>query len=86
MSTASNKTRDHFAANVRAYRIRQGLTQAGLAARLKISQPAVSDIEHSRYSPGLDLICRLAAALETTAANLLTPPVVKRLKKSRKAS
>ncbi len=84
MSTASN-IRDYFAANVRAYRIRQGLTQAELAARLKVSQPQVSAIEHGRNGVGLDLIGRLAAALETPAAKLLTPPKSGRKKTASRA-
>lgn len=47
------------------------LTQLKVAERLGISQPAFAAIEAGRTVPGLDVVERVAVALETTANDLL---------------
>lgn len=49
-----------------------GLTQTAVAERLGISQPAYAAIEGGRCSPSLDVVERVAAALETTPERLIT--------------
>lgn len=75
MSTiVASKTREWFARNVRTRRLALKLTQIELAERLEVSQPVVSDLENDRYSPSLDVVHKVAEALETTADTLLQDP------------
>ena len=65
-----------FRENVRSRRKELGLTQAELAARLKVTQPYVNQLERDKGSPPqLDTVARVAEALETTPGALLTPGI-----------
>ena len=59
-----------------SWRRHRGLTQAALAARAGIPQPAVSEAEMGKRDVGLRTIVRLAAALGITPGTLLVsdPP------------
>lgn len=57
-----------FCNSVRARRRQLGLTQRQVADRLRVSRNRVTEIETGRFSPTLDLIGRLAAALNTQPA------------------
>lgn len=48
-----------------------GITQNDLAIRLGCSQPYVSELLSSRYTPGIGVVARVAESLGTTAAKLL---------------
>ena len=47
-------------------RIRAGLTQNELAAKTGISQADISRLEHGTRNPSVDLLKRLAEALDST--------------------
>jgi len=72
--------RDIFAANLRVARATRRLSQEALAADSGIARRYLSRIETGRTSVGLDVICRLAAALgmEPAALPELPPQRVKR--------
>lgn len=67
-------TREWFARNLTARRIALGLTQVEFAKRLGVSQPVVSDLENDRTAASLDVVHRVAEALETTPEILLRDP------------
>jgi transcriptional regulator with XRE-family HTH domain len=56
---------------IRARRLALGLTQEDVAKRAGITAVHVSRIEHGEPDVSLDTMKRLAAALETTPADLL---------------
>lgn len=58
---------------VRVVRELQGLTQAQLARRARLSQPTVSGIEGGRVSLGVERAKKLARALRVHPAVLLFP-------------
>lgn len=60
----ASSARRWFAANVRAYRYERGLSQGRLAEAAKISRGEVQKIESARVDVGLDIIARLATALD----------------------
>lgn len=70
----SSQTREWFARNVCLRRKALGLSQVQLAERLEVSQPVVSDLENDRAAPSLDVVHRVAEALQTTADALLRDP------------
>ena len=58
---------------VREERAVRGLSQAELAAALRVSRPTVIAIEADRYSPSLPLAFRIARYFETTIEDLFDP-------------
>lgn len=62
-----------LAKNVRAARERLGLSQEALADEAEIDRTYISGIERGKRNPSVDLLARLAEALKTTPAALLTP-------------
>jgi transcriptional regulator with XRE-family HTH domain len=60
-----------FAARLREVRQARGLTQAELGRRAHVTASYVWRLENAGASPGIDLVARLAAALETTSHDLL---------------
>lgn len=59
--------------NVRRLRQERGLTQEQLAFESRVDLTYVGGIERGRRNPSLLVIARLAAALDVTPADLLTP-------------
>ncbi|MFT3771167.1 MAG: helix-turn-helix transcriptional regulator [Minicystis sp.] len=57
-------------------RLTLGLTQTELARRLSIGPANIHRIEHGKQNLTIDTLCRLAEALGTTVAELVTgqPP------------
>jgi transcriptional regulator with XRE-family HTH domain len=60
----------NLGAQVRALRTRRGLTAAALAKRCDVSRSLVSQVETGRISPSLDVVRRLAAALDVPISAL----------------
>ena len=71
---ASRAARDALAANLRSRRKALGLTVTALSERSEVSRQAIHGILSGGRHPSLDTVSRLAHALNTTAADLLTPP------------
>ena len=59
-------------AAVRARRMQLGLSQVFVARAVGMSQQALCDIEKGRYNPSLEVMPRLAAALQVRVEDLLT--------------
>lgn len=58
--------RDMFLILLVKARIRKGLSQAELAARLNMQQPAIARIESGHGNPGLRTLLAIAKALESS--------------------
>ena len=60
--------------NIRALRTAKGLTQEELAAALHVTRQTVSNYENGRSRPDIDMVLRIAQALETDANDVLYGP------------
>lgn len=58
---------------LRELRLQRGMTMAGLAERIGVTQPAISQWESGRERPGRDTLQRLAAAFGVSAEALMQP-------------
>ena len=65
--------RDVLAANLRAQRQKQGLSQEELAYRSSLDRTYVSSLERGIYAATIDVVDRLARALDIQAWELLKP-------------
>lgn len=63
--------REIFAKNLRAIRRNKGLSQEELASRADLDRTYISSLERNIYNPTIDVVERLAVALEVEAATLL---------------
>jgi transcriptional regulator with XRE-family HTH domain len=63
--------REIFAKNLRAARQQKGLSQEELAHRADLDRTYISSLERNVYNPTIDVVARLADALEIEAASLL---------------
>lgn len=63
--------RQILALNLRKYRHAAGLSQEELAHRAEIDRTYISSLERAIYAAGIDVVDRLAVALEIEAADLL---------------
>lgn len=59
--------------NIRRVRLERGLTQEQLAFAASLDLTYIGGIERGRRNPSLLVITRIAAALNTTPASLVTP-------------
>jgi transcriptional regulator with XRE-family HTH domain len=59
-----------FAAHLRRIREERGLSQEALALRAGMDPAEVRRIEAGKRDPGVRIVARLAAALDTTPADL----------------
>jgi transcriptional regulator with XRE-family HTH domain len=66
--------REVFARNLRRYRRAARLSQEELAHRSDIDRTYISSLERSVYAASIDVVDRLAVALEIQAADLLVRP------------
>jgi transcriptional regulator with XRE-family HTH domain len=69
-----------FAANLRALRRAQDMSQEALADAAGLSRTYVSSVERGERNIAIDNIGRLAEALGTSAMALLDPDLSKRLR------
>jgi transcriptional regulator with XRE-family HTH domain len=60
-----------FADRLREVRLSLNLTQVELARLAHVPAPHISDLENAKVAPGIDLVDRLAKAMQTTATDLL---------------
>jgi len=74
MMRANGNGRGHLnlATSIRSLRLRNGLSQRQLAARMSVPRTYVSKIENEKATPTLSSLERLARALEVTVPDLLT--------------
>lgn len=63
--------REVFAENLKAAREAAGMSQEQLAYLAEIDRTYISSLERSRYNASIDVVERLAVALNTEAAELL---------------
>ncbi|WP_234054026.1 MULTISPECIES: helix-turn-helix domain-containing protein [unclassified Xanthobacter] len=66
--------REVFARNLKAARLAKGLSQEELAHRAGIDRTYISSLERCVYNASIDVVDRLASALELDAAVLLKRP------------
>ena len=62
-----------FGARLRELRKRCGFSQEELAGRARVHTTYLSDLERGRQTPTLDLVNRLARALNVTLAEFFAP-------------
>ena len=62
----------NLASSIRSIRLRNGLSQRQLAARMSVPRTYVSKIENEKATPTLSSLERLARALEVTVPDLLS--------------
>ena len=62
----------NLASSIRSLRLRTGLSQRQLAARMSVPRTYVSKIENEKATPTLSSLERLARALEVTVPDLLS--------------
>ncbi len=67
--------KEALAANVVVYRARKRLSQTELAERVGISRPTISRIERCDGDPTLDVLARIAAALNVDFADLFSTEI-----------
>ncbi len=73
----------YLAGNVRALRVRQGLTQEGLGDQAGVEPRYIQDIERARANPTIAILVALADALRVDPRRLLRPAVMKPTKPGR---
>src|SRR5947209_11461847 len=73
MMPANGNGRGHLnlATSIRSLRLRNGLSQRQLAARMSVPRTYVSKIENGKATPTLSSLERLARALEVSVPDLL---------------
>ena len=74
--------REVFARNLRRHRRAARLSQEELAHRSDIDRTYISSLERSVYAASIDVVDRLATALEIQAADLLVRPTSARARKA----
>src|SRR5580704_9616833 len=74
MMPSNGNGRGHLnlATSIRSLRLRNGLSQRQLAARMSVPRTYVSKIENEKATPTLSSLERLARALEVTVPDLLS--------------
>lgn len=65
--------RDILARNLRRRRLSQGLSQEELAHRASMDRTYISSLERGVYGASIDMVERLARALDAEAWELLKP-------------
>lgn len=63
-----------FGVRLRELRLARDITQADLAEKAQVALSHLSKLEKGEAAPGLDLLDRLAKALNTTISDLLPRP------------
>jgi transcriptional regulator with XRE-family HTH domain len=66
--------RANFAGNLRKIRAAKGLSQEDVALEADVNRTYISDLEREVYSASLDLVEKIAAALNVDPLDLLQSP------------
>ncbi len=66
--------REVLAANMRRYRLAKGLSQEELAHRADIDRTYISSLERCVYGASIDVVDRIATAMDVEASDLLSRP------------
>ncbi len=66
--------RANFAGNLRKIRAAKGLSQEDVALEADVNRTYISDLEREVYSASLDLVEKIAAALNIDPLDLLQSP------------
>ena len=66
--------RGNFSRNLRKIRAAKGLSQEDVALEASVNRTYLSDLEREVYSASLDVVERIAAALDVDPLDLLKPP------------
>jgi transcriptional regulator with XRE-family HTH domain len=66
--------REVFSLNLKTLRQAKGMSQEELAHRAGIDRTYISSLERNVYNASIDVVDRLASALEVEAADLLRRP------------
>jgi len=61
-----------FAERLRQFRLAGNMTQAQLGEQASVPASYISDLEQAKAAPGIDLVARLATALNATVTELLS--------------
>ncbi len=73
MTDRREKKSPYFGEILRAYRLERQLTQEQLSERVDVLRSFISSLENGTRQPSLDMILRLAKALDVTPGKLLDP-------------
>jgi len=68
--------RDAVAVNLRCARLAKGLSLRELARRIGTSKALLSQIENSQANPTIDVLDRIATALDLSIADLIRTPIL----------
>ena len=68
---STDERRKRMGARIKTLREQQGLSQRKLALMIGSNQPHIWQIENGTVNVGLDLLCRLADALEVNVRDLI---------------
>lgn len=68
------RLRDNLAANIKRIRRERELSQDDFAALVEVHGTYINHLEHSKRSPTIDVIERMADRLGIAATDLLQPP------------
>lgn len=67
------KKNPYFGETLRAYRLERHLSQEQLSERVDVLRSFISSLENGTRQPSLDMILRLAKALDITPGKLIDP-------------
>lgn len=71
--TVTRQNNKRFGEVLRAYRLEKQLTQEQLSERVDVIRPFISALENGTRQPSLDMVLRLAKALDITPGKLVDP-------------
>lgn len=82
MTTASRPGRRHNGAAIRAFRIKAGMKPGEFATRAQISYSTLDNIENERKNASLEVLYRIASALDIPVHAIVRDPLALEIKAS----
>jgi transcriptional regulator with XRE-family HTH domain len=73
MTGRRQKKNPYFGEILRAYRLERTLSQEQLSERVDVLRSFISSLENGTRQPSLDMVLRLAKALDITPGKLIDP-------------